>query len=319
MHAIVDPRVVTAPNHSDKPKPTRICASVPTDQLEDLGTPGRTPTKERFVLARTPGLPAFEVFDIKNSTRQWKVFHTLFDFCVPNKSVQRGEQRWAYRGRDYEGRGTSTMIMEPGEVHRTIKVARPADFLVLRVEEKAMTELTLELGHGAAHFRTGQIEDRRAHAAISQAALELVEGSADPIRIESMLIEFLRRALRLGGDGHLQLDPTPCKNAVERARQYIHGHFDAHVSLDDVAAASERTKWHLARSFKELIGVTIHDYLTLVRLAHAEKFLRRGIAPSIAASDVGFADQAHLTRKLRRNLGITPGRDRLARRNEERS
>ena len=126
-------------------------------------------------------------------------------------------------------------------------------------------------------------------------------------------MQFLCRALEVGGEIRARLDPTPCQRAVELARQFIHGNFAARVTLHEIAQASGRTKWHLARSFKEVVGVTIHDYLTLVRLAHAQHFLRMGSSPSVAAADAGFADQSHLTRKLRRNLGITPARYRVAR------
>jgi AraC-like DNA-binding protein len=285
---------------------------VPTENLESLGASGAAASREQFSVVRAAELSAFEVFDVRNSFRAWKVFHTVYDFCVPNRVVRRGEQRWSYRGRDYEGSGVSTMIMEPGEVHRTTKVMRPADFYVLRVDPTALAGLTAELGSKPLHFRLGQMDDRAAHRAVTEVAAELCHGTADPLFIESKLLQFLRRALAVGGESRLRLDPKPCKQAADRVRQYIHGSYAERVTLDEIAAACDRTKWHLARSFHELVGVTIHEYLTLVRLAHAQRLLRTGVRPSIAATEVGFADQAHLTRSLRRNLGITPGRYRRA-------
>lgn len=298
--------MTTGPDRSDEPSHVRV----PSEHLESMGAPGIAAAMERFTVVRAADLPGYEVFDVRGSTRRWQVFHTVFDFCVPNQSIQRGEQRWAYRGRTYEGCGSSTMIMEPGELHCTVKVARPADFLVLRADEATIRELTLELGHRPLHFRAGQVDDARAYHAILRSAREFVDGIAEPMRIASYMVEFLRRALEVGCERSLRLDPKPCKLAVELAREYIQAHFATRLTLGEVAAAAGRTQWHLARSFKRVLGVTIHDYVTLVRLARAQQFLRMGLAPSSAAADAGFADQAHLTRTLRRYLGTTPAQYR---------
>jgi AraC-like DNA-binding protein len=72
---------------------------------------------------------------------------------------------------------------------------------------------------------------------------------------------------------------------------------------------------HLSRVFKAETGVTISRYRNRLRVRLALERLSEG-QPCLArlAADLGFADQAHLARVVRRELGATPSslRERLA-------
>ncbi|WP_329373517.1 helix-turn-helix domain-containing protein [Streptomyces sp. NBC_01483] len=48
------------------------------------------------------------------------------------------------------------------------------------------------------------------------------------------------------------------------------------------------------------------DYRRDLRLCRARALLAEGTAPSMAAAEAGFADQAHLTRWFTRTYGVTP-------------
>jgi len=67
--------------------------------------------------------------------------------------------------------------------------------------------------------------------------------------------------------------------------------------------------FHLARLFKQVLGVSPHQYLIQVRVNSARSLLSAGSGErSLAeiAAAVGFADQSHLTRHFKRITGITP-------------
>jgi AraC-like DNA-binding protein len=44
-----------------------------------------------------------------------------------------------------------------------------------------------------------------------------------------------------------------------------------------------------------------------LRLARARRLLAQGVSASRAAYQAGFADQSHLTRRLKETTGLTPG------------
>ena len=78
------------------------------------------------------------------------------------------------------------------------------------------------------------------------------------------------------------------------------------ISLDELAALSSLSPWHFLRTFRDETGLPPHAYLTQLRVRKAERLLRAGHSPSMAAAEAGFADQSHLTRWFRRIVGATP-------------
>jgi hypothetical protein len=86
------------------------------------------------------------------------------------------------------------------------------------------------------------------------------------------------------------------------------------VVLDDVvdrvvdgdpAWASERT---VERRFRWALGLSPKQLAQIQRAREAMTRLAAGSAPAAVAADLGYADQPHLTRSLRRFMGRTPGK-----------
>ncbi|MEK0099671.1 helix-turn-helix domain-containing protein [Streptomyces sp. A475] len=64
--------------------------------------------------------------------------------------------------------------------------------------------------------------------------------------------------------------------------------------------------------FRATYGFAPSDYQRDLRLRRARVLLAEGTAPPTAAAEVGFADQAHLTRWITRTYGVTPAAYRTA-------
>ncbi|MCJ2123546.1 helix-turn-helix transcriptional regulator [Methylobacterium sp. J-077] len=79
-----------------------------------------------------------------------------------------------------------------------------------------------------------------------------------------------------------------------------------------LAAELDLSVGFLVLAFRKALGVTPHRYLMERRLARARTQLASGQTIAAAAQEYGFADQAHLTRHMRRTLGMTPGAYRRA-------
>jgi AraC family transcriptional regulator len=97
---------------------------------------------------------------------------------------------------------------------------------------------------------------------------------------------------------------------VARAVQAIQRDYARDVSMRDLARRLNVSPYHLSRSFKETMGMTPSRYLIEVRVESARRLLRTGAGErSLAqvAQAVGFSDQSHLTRHMKRVLGVTPG------------
>jgi AraC-like DNA-binding protein len=97
----------------------------------------------------------------------------------------------------------------------------------------------------------------------------------------------------------------PSHRAVDEVRVALNA--DPQARLDDLAELAGCSRWHLSRTFHDVTGITINTYrLRLRARAVLAEFgiSREGLAD--LAVRAGFADQAHLSRTIRRELGMSP-------------
>jgi len=88
---------------------------------------------------------------------------------------------------------------------------------------------------------------------------------------------------------------------------YIDAHLAEPLSLHGLAALTGLSVWRFATVFRERVGIAPHRYVDLQRVRHAQALLRQGATLAGAASEAGFCDQSHLSRRFKRVCGMTPG------------
>jgi len=95
--------------------------------------------------------------------------------------------------------------------------------------------------------------------------------------------------------------------AVQQARDYLEDNFSENISMQQLADTTQLSPFYLARLFHKTVGLPPHAYQVQRRVNHAKKLISRGVKLSDVAADCGFADQSHLSRHFKLNLGATPG------------
>jgi AraC family transcriptional regulator len=99
------------------------------------------------------------------------------------------------------------------------------------------------------------------------------------------------------------------RRGVLRALEAVRDAPAQHWSLDGLASLANLHPTHLARQVQRETGRTLGEHLRARRLLAAMEQLRvRDAVIADVATDCGFADQAHLTRIMRRMMGTTPAR-----------
>lgn len=93
---------------------------------------------------------------------------------------------------------------------------------------------------------------------------------------------------------------------ARRLQELLDAHVVEGMSLASASAVLGAQPSHLVRAFGRELGIPPHRYVVGRRLDRARRLLLAGEQPSSVAVDVGFYDQAHLTRHFRRMLGVTP-------------
>jgi AraC-like DNA-binding protein len=198
------------------------------------------------------------------------------------------------------------MLLEPGEVHVNTRVYAHCEFRVLCVDPQLAWATAQELGLPAVtHFPRPKNEDPALFRALEDLCTAMEEG-APVLEQQSRLSACLYRTLAFAEMPPPPLNLRHARKSVERARRHLLEHFDEPVTLAELVTLTGLSRFHLTRAFAQQVGVPPHKYQTLVRVQHAATLLRRGTPPHIAAAEVGFADQSHLTRCFRRLWRVTP-------------
>ncbi|KAB7771138.1 helix-turn-helix transcriptional regulator [Xanthomonas maliensis] len=96
---------------------------------------------------------------------------------------------------------------------------------------------------------------------------------------------------------------------VARAMRHIEAHLCEPISAGELAAVACMSRFHFARVFRALVGISPMDYLRRRRIARAQALLREGRhSISQIACDLCFFDQSHFVRSFRHATGCTPAR-----------
>ncbi|MFD8867262.1 helix-turn-helix domain-containing protein [Streptomyces sp. NPDC059590] len=102
------------------------------------------------------------------------------------------------------------------------------------------------------------------------------------------------------------------RRVPEIVREYLRANLARNVTLDELSAVAELSKYRLARACTAWFGLPphkLHLHLRLrLRLDRARELLRRGTGIAEVAYETGFHDQSHLTRVFAGAYGVTPAR-----------
>jgi len=97
------------------------------------------------------------------------------------------------------------------------------------------------------------------------------------------------------------------KQIVDSATEYIRSNVRKNITLLDVAEAVFISQYYLSHVFREVLGCTVIEYITKVKMETAKKLLHN---PKNSVADVseklGFGDTSYFSKVFKKNEGITP-------------
>lgn len=98
---------------------------------------------------------------------------------------------------------------------------------------------------------------------------------------------------------------------INKTIAYIEQHLTGKTDLDIISRAVHYSKYHLHRTFKETVGITIHDYLQRRRITEAAKLLVFSSDPIMdIALAAGYETQQAFTNAFRNLYKQAPGQFR---------
>jgi AraC-like DNA-binding protein len=140
--------------------------------------------------------------------------------------------------------------------------------------------------------------------------------SIDDNWLEEKLRELLAAMLQSQEAVKRQTDGLPAVRAstreelwrrVNHARDFLHAHLGARVTLSHVATAACLSPFHLLRTFQAAFRQTPHQYLQHCRLERAKFLLEKTRIPVTAIClDCGFTSLGSFSALFQKTFGISP-------------
>ena len=226
--------------------------------------------------------------------------------------IQRGATATNYRHAHYDIPAGTIVVINPGELH-TGKAASEYGWAYRMFYPKAtqLEQIASELTgspHDIPFFSSPVIDDDDLARSLLELHRTLEDESSSRIERESMFRWTMAQLILHHADDapvveEVSADPV----YVNKIQNYIKTHYADPISLDDLATLVDLTPCYMLRLFHKTVGMPPHAYLTLIRTRKAKRLLASGVPIADAATQTGFTDQSHLTKRFKRVFGITPG------------
>ena len=130
-----------------------------------------------------------------------------------------------------------------------------------------------------------------------------------------MYLESLSNMLAVHLLRHYCVFPTQIKEysgglptyKLKQVTDYIYSHLTDNISLGELASHVKLSQSHFSHLFRQSTGKSPYQFLIQQRIDRAQKLLLEdNMAIADVAISVGFYDQSHLSRHMRKLLGISP-------------
>lgn len=220
--------------------------------------------------------------------------------------IDSGIERFQYGGATHCATPGQLVLLNAGEIHTGEAFdERGFAFSMLYVPISTFESLHANPPQGALHFRRAIVDDIRLRDTLLEAHAAL-RSTSTTLERESKMALALARVLARTTSWRPGPSSLGIPEKIARAREYLHAHLFAEVSLDTLAHIVGLSRFHLLRAFRARFGLPPHAYQLQQRIFAAKRLLHT-LPPADVAVECGFTDQSHLNRVFRAFAGTTPG------------
>jgi len=218
-----------------------------------------------------------------------------------------GAHSFDYRGAQVKSIKGNVIVLYPDERHDGQAASEEGfRYRMLYLEPRLIRDATADWTRALPFAREPVLRSSRL-VAVLRSGLEDLDRCMEPLEADRLVLGVAEALRALDSSAKTKLDSSPCRFAVERAREFLDAHHDRTVRSEELEAATGLDRYSLARHFRQLIGTSPYRYLVMRRLDRVRSMMRRGHSIVDAALACGFADQSHMTRQFKSTYGIAPG------------
>ena len=101
-------------------------------------------------------------------------------------------------------------------------------------------------------------------------------------------------------------------NLITSAIDEISRHLAEPITLESIASSLFVSKYHLAHTFKQYMGVSVHQFVINRRLAKAREMVNAGFPLKNVSAECGFSNYSNFYKIFRTHVGMSPTEYRTA-------
>ena len=140
-----------------------------------------------------------------------------------------------------------------------------------------------------------------------QQLLELFESAYDTGSLETIASITKMLVILKNSNSHITNNITPQYERIVKAKEYIDNNYQKDININDLEKMLNLSTNYIRKLFLDCYGITIHKYITELRLSHVQKLL---VSTDLALCDIalesGFNSQSHMNYMFKSFYGVTP-------------
>lgn len=223
--------------------------------------------------------------------------------------MRRGVTRFGIRGRSFTAAPGDAFLIHPFEVHAGGDGVHGIEYDVLYPTAQLMGEAAqIRLAANEFPYFDTVVLPRselvdRLFAAVDRQREPSAEGSSDAAVEQAIIEAFGQKPC----DARTTCLPREELMAVQAACELMQEFHQRTIDFSELNERVGMSRFHFIRVFHRATGLTPSAFLRQLRLSRARDLIAGGGELADVAADVGFADQAHMTREFKKTYGFTPG------------
>jgi AraC-like DNA-binding protein len=138
------------------------------------------------------------------------------------------------------------------------------------------------------------------------------------LQLDTLIVDLVREIGRMFERSELSQPVFDTKSrefylaSIDRAKSLMQTRFRDELSLAEIAKSAGISVFHFSRVFRRLVGCAPHQYLILLRLAHAELLLlNTRLSVTEICFESGFRSMEHFIAAFRQRCGQSPRKYRV--------
>lgn len=273
--------------------------------------------------SKTDGISLERMVRKGNFSMRVKHFHNQYEIFF----LLEGERQFFFNNRSYTAHSGSLILVDENIIHMTKDDATPQvghDRIILYIDRDKMQELDHKFPHlnlvsffhnnyGVFHLNEKQ---QRAfinlYVSLQKEFDQKNRNYKAVIDMEILMyfIQFMRENHTLVPE-NLEESANPKYKHVYDAADYISKHYVENIPLDTLASQIFISKYYLCRTFKEITGYSVNEYVNIHRIQHAKKLLEEtDFGISEIAHQVGYESITYFEKVFKTYMTISPLRYR---------